>query len=465
MSDTSKPKLKPSINPGAGPGGSITSSGSVPFLLPDKKAIQKLNKDLGIGLTDKQINALANDVKTLNGKLVVETMNGPADVATASMFTRAFLGLPVGLQSFLSRAWSLPSPGATDWSKAAQSVVSQTQGNAGDSSLVSGAQVTDITNQVVTNAQANALATSQATASAQVNAFDNIQNYLEQWNLGGLTNKVKQLITQQGNYLTNQNALLDWVRQQPEYKKAFPGLTEHNDPRNLSNMSEHMTEAQYQNYVQTINGLAGQYAFPAGFITPGQIGNWVKNNVSAAELEQRMKYGYTAALNADANTKAILQQQYGLTTGQLAAYMLDPSHALQTIEKQVASATLQGYAKDVGLKGITQQQGEQLANMVNVGAGSIGSGDITTRMSGVQSALLQASRDQPLTAKAPGTAGTTIDTNQLIGAQLAGFTPESQAADQAAVQRAEQSRVAGFQQGGGFEENQKGVIGVGSARI
>jgi len=119
----------------------------------------------------------------------------------------------------------------------------------------------------------------------------------------------------------------------------------------------------------------------------------------------------------------------------------------------------------VGLKGIGQSQGEELAKMVNVGAGSVGSGDITTRMSGVQSALLQASRDQPLTATTPGSAGSTINTSQLIGAQLAGFDGTTQAADQAAVQRAEQSRTAQFQQGGGFEENQKGVIGAGSAKV
>ena len=445
------------------PQGLVTTTTSGGFQLPDLPTLTKWAQQANY--TPSDINELKAEYNALGGKLFAVVNGSPVAPTSAKLFTNAWSGLSGPMRSILTEQWGLPSPGSNQWGKAVTNVIDQTQQKSGLMANVDPKQILTVENQVVADAQANALSTSQATASAQVNAFDNIQNYLEQWNLGGLTNKVKQLVTQQGNYLTNQNALLDWVRQQPEYKKAFPGLAEHNDPKNLSNVSEHMTEAQYQNYVQTINGLAGQYAFPAGFITPENIGNWVKNNVSAAELEQRMKYGYTAALNADANTKAVLQQQYGLTTGQLAAYMLDPSHALQTIEKQVASATLQGYAKDVGLKGITQQQGEQLANMVNVGAGSIGSGDITTRMSGVQSALLQASRDQPLTAKAPGTAGTTIDTNQLIGAQLAGFTPESQAADQAAVQRAEQSRVAGFQQGGGFEETQKGVIGAGSAKI
>ena len=455
-----------SVNPLSGPSLDInTSLGSNPFFLPNKDKIKAINQSMKLGLSDQQINTLVSEVNVLNGKLVYNGANGPVPVTTVSEFTSAFEGLPLGLKNFLTMAWSLPSTGATDWNKAAQEVVSMTQGNSGDSSAVDPVQVLSATNRVVADAQSNALATSQATASAQTNAYDNVQSYLDKWNLGSLSNKVMGLITKQGSYLTNTNALLDWVRQQPEYKQAFPGLAEHNDPKNLKNMSEYMSEDQYQSFVATVQGLAGQYALPPGFITPQNIANWVKNNVSAAELEQRMKYGYEAAANADANTKAILQQQYGLTTGQLAAYMLDPSHALETIEKQVSSATLQGYAKDVGLQGITQPQGEQLANMVNVGAGSVGSGDITTRMSGVQSALLQASRDQPLTAKAPGTAGTTIDTNQLIGAQLAGFNSESQAADQAAVQRAEQSRVAGFQQGGGYEETQKGVIGASSARI
>lgn len=452
-----------------GPGTPLLGGGSVPFLLPGEKEIKKLNQDLMLGLNDSQIKNLVSDVKTLNGKLVEQTINGPVDVTTATAFTRAYLGLPIDLQGFLQKAWSLPAPGTTDWAKAAQSVVSQTQGNGGDSSLVSGAQVADVTNRFVMDEQANAAAMKQASISAQVNAFDNVQNYLEQWGLGGMADYVKGLVTKDGSYLTNQNALLDAVRNYKApngtspYDQAFPGLRQRNS--SLGPGSEHMTEQEYQQYVQQVQGLAGQYAFPQGFITKENIGNWVANNVSPAELEQRMKYGYEAAQNADARTKQILQQQYGMNMGQLAAYMLDPKHALATIEKQVASATLQGYAQDVGLKGINQKQGEELANMVNVGAGSVGSGDITTRMSGVQSALLQASRDQPLTAKAPGTAGSTIDTNQLIGAQLAGFGGTSQADSQAAVQRAEQSRTAQFQQGGGFEESQKGVIGAGSAKV
>jgi hypothetical protein len=461
---TTKPK------PGdTGPGTPLVGGASAPFLLPGEKEIKKLNEDLRLGLNPSQIKSLVSDVKALNGKLVEQTINGPVNVTTATAFTRAYLGLPIDLQSFLQKAWSLPAPGATDWSTASQAVVSQTQANGGDSSLVDRAQVADLTNKFVIDKQTNAAAMRQASISSQMNAFDKVQTYLGQWGLGGMADYVKGLVTKDGSYLTNVDALLNAVRNykapngSSPYDQAFPGLRQRNS--SLGPGSEHMTEDQYQQYVQQVQGLAGQYAFPQGFITKEHIGNWIANNVSSAELEQRMKYGYEAAQNADARTKQILQQQYGMNMGQLAAYMLDPKHALATIEKQVASATLQGYAQDVGLKGISQAQGEELANMVNIGAGTIGSGDITTRMSGVQSALLQASRDQPLTAKAPGTSGTTIDTNQLIGAQLAGFGGTTQAADQAAVQRAEQSRTAQFQQGGGFEENQKGVIGAGSAKI
>ena len=86
-------------------------------------------------------------------------------------------------------------------------------------------------------------------------------------------------------------------------------------------------------------------------------------------------------------------------------------------------------------------------------------------MSTLQGSLLQASKDQPLTAATPGSGLPTVNTSQLIGAQVAGFDGTTQAAAQGAVQRAEQARTAQSQQGGGYEETQKGVLGAGSARV
>jgi len=449
------------------PAGLIKTTTTSTFKLPDLKTLTKWATDAGYSSSD--IKEMTTEWNTMKGELYANVNGAKVAPTSANLFTNAWTGLSGPMRSLLSEKWGLPSEGSNEWSRVATNIVDQTQQNGGFMSQIDPGQVRTVEDTIVQDAKANALATSQATASAQANAFDNVANYLDQWGLGSMSNYVKQLVTQNGSYLTNVNALLDAVRnyKAPDgtspYEAAFPGLKQHNN--SVGPGSEHMTEAQYQQYVQAVQGLAGQYALPNGFITKQNIGNWIANNVSASEIEQRMKYGYEAAAKADANTQNILKTQYGMNMGQIAAYMLDPTHALDVIEKQVASATLQGYAQDVGLKGVGQKQGEELANMVNVGAGSVGSGDITTRMSGVQSALLQASRDQPLTAKAPGTAGTTIDTNQLIGAQLAGFGGTTQAADQAAVQRAEQSRTAQFQQGGGFEESQKGVIGAGSAKV
>jgi hypothetical protein len=326
------------------PGGLIQSTGVTTFQLPDLKTLTKWAHDANFSAAD--INELKAEFNAIGGKLYANVNNAKVAPTSSSLFTNAWSGLSGSMRSLLSEKWGLPSPGSNQWNKAITNLVDQTQQNSGLMSQIDPNQIRSVEDQLVSDLQGNALATSQATKSAQANAFDNVQSYLDQWGLGSMTPYVKDLVTKNGNYLTNVNALLDAVRnyKAPDgtspYETAFPGLKDHN--KSVGPGAEHMTEAQYQQYVQQVQGLAGQYAFPTGFITKEHIGNWIANNVSAAELEQRMKYGYEAAQNADARTKQILQQQYGMNMGQLAAYMLDPKHALETIEKQVASATLQG---------------------------------------------------------------------------------------------------------------------------
>ena len=81
-----------------------------------------------------------------------------------------------------------------------------------------------------------------------------------------------------------------------------------------------------------------------------------------------------------------------------------------------------------------------------------------------QQALQTAARDVSLTKAAPGAAAPTVDTNTLIGSQIAGFGGTSQPAAQQAVALAEQAAVAPFEKGGGYSETAKGVTGLGAAR-
>lgn len=304
-----------------------------------------------------------------------------------------------------------------------------------------------------------------ATATQMVSAFDGVMNTLAQWGLDsnqGLINMVKGLVIKNANEpaLVNQGSVLNILRETDAYKQAFPGLTERNNDPSIAG-AEHMTENAYMNWMASVQGTATQYGLPK--LTQNEIASLVKGNVSASEFNARVVQGYAAAANADPAVKAQLAN-FGINTSDLAHYYLDPKNSITKLQQQTAAATLAGYSKEIGLQGLSQAGAIELANRVNLGAASGQSGYGTQSMASIQNALLGASKDVALKSNTPGTTPNNVDTNTIIGAQVAGFQGTNQVEAQTRVMRAEQAKVAPFEQGGGYLETNKGVIGIGSAR-
>jgi hypothetical protein len=313
-------------------------------------------------------------------------------------------------------------------------------------------------------------AVNNASIAQEQSAFGQIQNYLEQWGLTNLSQDFYNIITKVGDHVTNTDALLNIMRGagttgnraedarlQGAYNERFAGLNDYN--KNPANTVK-MTESAYQQYTAAIQDASGQYGVPQP--TQQEIGKLLNGNVSASEYKQRVQDIYSVIQNADQNTKNLLKQQYGVDTQHLFQYMT--TGALPDRQRQVASASVQDYAQRVGLTGIGQAQGEQLAQMAKL-AGTAGNQGLGYGLASVESSLLGAAKDVQLTRGGmPGTAAPTVDTNTLIGAQLAGFGGTTQVQAQTQVARAEQARVAPFEKGGGYTETGKGVVGLGSAR-
>ena len=315
---------------------------------------------------------------------------------------------------------------------------------------------------------------SSATASQQANAIDNVRNTIESWNYTAaqkdyISGLVGQLATINGDHIVNQNALLDIFRGdipsglgkttdakiKADYNSAFPGLNDYNNQSG----AVHMSESQYTQYSTQLTNSATQYGAP--MLTQSQIGQLLTNHVSPVEYNTRLSDIYSAVSNANQSTKNLLSEQYGINNNDLMHYMITGS--LPDMQRQVAGAEIQDYATRIGLKGIDQQGVSQLADMAKLAAAQ-GNNQLGYGVGQIQNALLTASRDIALTKANPGATPSTISTNQLIGSQLAGFAGTNQVAEQVQVARAEQAAAAPFEKGGGYAENAKGVIGLGSAR-
>ena len=307
--------------------------------------------------------------------------------------------------------------------------------------------------------QFQAYANAAATSSSKINADSNLKQTLDQWGLSNLQPLIDDAVFKKN--ITNAKELMNMIRTTKEYKDSFQGLVEHN-----KTAAQQMTEAQYLTASQAMMNTAQAAGLPDAFFTRAEIGKLIGGQVSPAEFSRRIAEGYNAVAALPQNIQNQFMQEHGVGPGGLLAYFLDPTKAEPVIARQAISANLQNTAQAAGLQDFSSDQAKQLAEMVRVAGTTGAASDPYSQftLGKAQTALQTAARDVSLTKSAPGAAAPTVDTNTLIGSQIAGFGGTSQPAAQMEVARAEQAKVAPFEKGGGYAESQKGVTGLGAAR-
>jgi len=261
------------------------------------------------------------------------------------------------------------------------------------------------------------------------NATATMQALMAQYGLTSLQNIIIDYIKQ--GY--DEEAISVLIRTTPEYKTRFPAMEA------LSKRNRAISEASYIDYEQTAAALEKRYGLPSGMLM-GNVTGLLTNDVSASELNDRVMLAASASLQAPTDLKNTFKDYYGIDSGGLTAYFLDPTVAAPLLEKQYASTVIgteavrQGLAVDVysaeNLQslGITQEQAQQGFETV-AGAKNLtqGRGDITTQ-------------------------------KELISGTLTGNVKA-----QKNIERVAGSRVARFKQGGQYVQNEGGTAGLGTA--
>jgi hypothetical protein len=114
-------------------------------------------------------------------------------------------------------------------------------------------------------------------------------------------------------------------------------------------------EDYYRSTLQS-NGL------PPGFYdSPDDFQKLIENDVSPAELQTRVQKGYRAVAQADPEVKRQMQELYGVSEGQLAAYFLDPQRAVTLLERQAQAANIAARGMEQGGIQVSGQFAENLA--------------------------------------------------------------------------------------------------------
>ena len=218
----------------------------------------------------------------------------------------------------------------------------------------------------IANAEAAKLALLQQQEEARIaeekrregqSAYDLLFTQFQQYGMGALVEPLKQFI-QQG--LSSSEFTLR-LRDTDAYKKRFAA----NASRIAKGLSA-LNEAEYIGLEDQYQNIMREYGLPPSYYTRGEMGRqegfekFLANDVSAAELEDRVLTAQSRVMNANPEVLASLKQFYpGIGNGDILAYTLDPEKALTDIKRKVTAAEIGGSAMQAGL-GITGTRAEEL---------------------------------------------------------------------------------------------------------
>jgi hypothetical protein len=215
-------------------------------------------------------------------------------------------------------------------------------------------------------------ATESANVAARAerqSAYDLLFQQFNQYGLGALVEPLKGLITSGASPAEFTIKL----RESDAYKKRFAA----NQARIQKGLTA-ISEAEYLGLEDQYQSIMRNYGLPESYYARGEMGTqegfnkFIANDVSAAELEDRISTAQKRVINANPEVLASLREFYpDISNSDILAYTLDPSKGLESIKRKVTAAEIGGAATQAGLRtgltraeelaaaGITKQQAQQ----------------------------------------------------------------------------------------------------------
>lgn len=182
---------------------------------------------------------------------------------------------------------------------------------------------------------------------------------------------------------------------------------------------------------------------PTKYGTNDQLAQLMLGNVSPAEITARLQVYQNAVNNVPVEAKAYLAQHYGISNSDLMDIFMNPADTLPDLESKAAASAVGGAAARGGWGDLDTASAMALANLGVTQAQAdqgfqklAGMGEFTSDVGGTGS----------------------VSKQEELGAVLGG-----NATAQQKLQKIAAGRVAAFQGGGSFAQNQGGVVGLRNA--
>ena len=249
------------------------------------------------------------------------------------------------------------------------------------------------------------------------------------------------------------NAIMDdpinGIRASAAYKTVFPAMAK------LNAMGEGITEGQYLAKVQADKEILKQFNVPSGiFDTPDYLGSLMLNHVNTVDLTNRLQAAQDSVLSLDPSILKYGKDSYGLDTGNLIAWALDPTKATPIIAQQAKAMQIGGAALQSGFAGGMGTNGELLASQAEALANQG-----VTQAQALQG-FTQLGQMGQYGQMLPGDVSGALTGQQMINAEF-----NANANDVMALNKVKATRVNEFNAGGALAASAGGVGGIGAANL
>lgn len=229
------------------------------------------------------------------------------------------------------------------------------------------------------------------------------------------------------------------MRESPAYEREFPG-------NKLAPGQFAMSESDYLAYKAQARDLMAEYGLPAEYFDRDEdIGRLVSHQVRLSQLEERIRKGYVAALQAPESVRQELSRSFGMGIGDLAAFWLDPTKGEDLLQRKYTEAQIRGAASDTGFGQLGMEDSELLAQYgVDYGQAQEGFGGLVEGRGLFEGLVTSQEQD--------------IELQDQLGATFLG---DAEARER--IRRRAESRIAAFGGGGGAAQTQEGTVGLRTA--
>jgi len=193
-------------------------------------------------------------------------------------------------------------------------------------------------------------------------ARDAIRRVLSQYQLESLAEPLWNRYTEQYFDFSNEDAIIYSIKEEDAYKRRFAG--------NAARIAQGLPELSPREYLEMEDAYRltlRSNGMPAGFYdSTDDFKAFIEGDVSAAELNDRLKDGYRVVADADQAVKDQMMRLYGVSESQLAAYFIDPDRAKPLLmaadyKRQARASQIAARAQEQGGMTITCDLAEELA--------------------------------------------------------------------------------------------------------